>query len=235
VFNEAVLVLRALPVVPLVLLAGCGVAGTEFHPGIAADVGDQTITTRHVDKVTDEYCKAVEVVSKGQQQSADAERPMRYLSHIFASTLVDQAAAEQLADEYGVQPTSSYKTSLTQLEPELAKLTDAEKAAVREVVGAQAYNQDVLTQIGEISLKKQGTTNATTDEQYAEGQKVLDEWMTDHDVTVNPKYSLDPTSSAGPIDTDLSHPLSTTAKGGLEATPSPAYTDSLPADQVCLD
>jgi hypothetical protein len=240
VFNGAVRnrrgqVLRALSILPLVLLAGCGVAGAEFNPGIAADVGDQTITTRHVDQVTDDYCKAVEVVSKGQEQAADTERPMRYLSNIFATTLVQQAATEQLAEEYGVQPTSTYKTSLTQLEPELAKLNDDEKAAVREIVGAQAYNQDVLTQIGDISLKKQGTATASTDEQYAEGQKVLDKWMKDHDVTVNPKYSIDVEGTANPADTDLSYALGDTAKGGLEATPAPAYTDALPPGQVCLD
>jgi peptidyl-prolyl cis-trans isomerase SurA len=228
-------VLRALAIPSLVLLAGCGVAGAEFHPGVAADVGDQTITTRHVDQVTDEYCKAVEVVSKGQEQAAGSERPMRYLSNIFAQSLVTQAAAEQLAEEYGVQPTTSYTSSLKQLEPELVKLNDDEKAAVREVVGAQAYNQDVLTQIGEISLKKQGTTNASTDDQYAEGQKVLDTWMRDHDVTVNPKYSIDFDSTANPADTDVSYPLGAAAKGGLAATPSPDYTDALPADQVCLD
>jgi hypothetical protein len=235
VFNGSVQLLRALPVVPLVLLAGCGVAAADFHPGIAADVGDQTITTRHVDQITDDYCKAVEVVSKGQQQAAGSERPMRYLSNIFASTLVDQAATQQLAEQYGVQPSSTYKTTLTQLEPQLTKLSDDEKAAVREIVGAQAYNQDVLTQIGEISLKKQGTTNATADDQYAEGQKVLRKWMSDHDVQVNPKYSLDVNGGAGTTDTDVSYALGDTAKGGLEATPSPAYTDALPGNQVCLD
>ena len=67
--------LRALPVLAsVVLLAGCGVAGTQFHPGIAAEVGDQTITTRHVDQVTDDYCKAVEKVSKGQPQAGRRSR-----------------------------------------------------------------------------------------------------------------------------------------------------------------
>jgi hypothetical protein len=235
VFNGSVRNLRVLAVAPLVLLAGCGVAGTEFHPGIAADVGDQTITTRHVDQVTSEYCKAVEVVSKGQQQAADAARPMRYLNNIFASTLVDQAATEQLAAQYGVQPSSAYKSTLAQLEPELTKLTDDEKTAVREIVGAQSYNQDVLTQIGGLSLKKQGTANASADDQYKEGQKVLDKWLTDHNVQVNPKYSLDAASGAGATDTDVSVAVGATAKGGLQPTPSPDYTDALPSNQVCLD
>jgi peptidyl-prolyl cis-trans isomerase SurA len=174
------------------------------------------------------------VVSKGQAQSAGGERPMRYLSNIFAQTLVTQAAAEQLAEQYGVQPSSAYTTSLVKLEPELAQLNDDEKAAVREVVGAQAYNQDVLTQIGDISLKKQGTTNANNDQQYAEGQKVLDTWLRDHDVTVNPKYSVDLGGKDNPADTDVSYALGAAAKGGLEPTPSPAYTDALPPSQVCL-
>ena len=227
--------LRAVAVVPLVLLAGCGVAGAQFHPGIAADVGDQTITTRHVDQVTDNYCKALEVVNKGQEQAPDSARPMRYLSNIFATTLVTQAAAEQLASEYGVQPSSAYHTSLNQLEPELTKLNDDEKDAVREIVAAQAYNQDVLAQIGAISLKKQGNTNATADDQYAEGKKLLDKWMSDHDVTVNPKYSIDLQGTANPADTDVSYALGEAAKGGMEATPGPAYTDTLPPNQVCLD
>jgi hypothetical protein len=234
VFNGSVRMLRALPVLPVVLLAGCGVASTQFHPGIAAEVGDQTITTRHLDQVTADYCTAVEKVSKGQPQAEDAGTPMRYLSHTFATDLIIGAAAEQLADDYDVQPTSSYKTNLAQLEPELTKLSDDQKAAVREVVGAQAYADDVLTQIGEISLNKQGTTNATADDQKAEGQKVLARWIGDHDVVVNPKYGVD-LGAQGQVDTDLSYPLGKTAKAGLQAEVDTTYTASLPDEQVCLE
>jgi peptidyl-prolyl cis-trans isomerase SurA len=209
------------------------VAGAQFHPGVAAQVGDQTITTRHVDQVTDDYCKAVEKVSKGQAQSSDAT-PMRYLTHEFATDLIVRAAAEQLADSYDVQPTSDYKGGLAQLEGQLTKLSDDQKAAVREIVGARAYAQDVLTQIGEISLKKQGTTDATTDDQYAEGQKLLTAWVKDHDVEINPKYSID-LGSADQVDTDLSYAVGTTAKAGALAQPDAGYTSSLPGNFVCLD
>lgn len=226
--------LRALPVLSLALLAGCGVAGAQFHPGVAAQVGDQTITTRHVDQVTDDYCTAVETVSKGQEQAAGSATPMRLLTHTFATDLVQQAAAEQLAGDYGVEPSSTYTSGLAQLEPQLSKLTDDQKAAVREIIGARSYLQDVLTQVGDISLKKQGTTTATTDDQYAEGQKLLTKWMSDHDVQVNPKYSVD-LSSNDPVDTDLSYALGKTAKAGLAAQPDPTYTDALPGNLVCLD
>jgi hypothetical protein len=234
VLNGAVRMLRALPLLSIALLTGCGVAGAQFHPGVAAQVGDDTITTRHVDQVTDDYCKAVEIVSKGQQQAAGDATPMRLLSHSFAIDLIQKAAAEQIADDYGVEPTSTYKSGLAQLEPQLTKLSDDQKDAVREIVGARAYLEDVLTQVGDISLKKQGSTDATTDDQYAEGQKVLAAWMKDHDVTVNPKYSID-LSSNDPSDTDLSYALGKTAKAGLGSQADATYTDALPGDLVCLD
>jgi len=224
--------LRALPVLSVVLLAGCGVAGTQFHPGLAAQVGDQTITSRHVDQVTDDYCKAVEKVSKTQDSTQ--ARPMRYLTHTFANDLIVKAAAEQLAADYDVQPTSNYKDELAQLEPQLTSLTDEQKEAVREVFGARAYTDDVLGQIGEISLKKQGKTDPSDDEKTAEGQKLLDGWIADHDVQVNPKYGIE-LGKADQVDTDLSYPLATAATGGLNATPDPAYTTSLPDQLVCLD
>jgi hypothetical protein len=234
VFNGRVRLLRALPVLPLALLASCGVAGTQFHPGIAAEVGDQTITTRHVDQVTEDYCKAVEKVSKGQPQQGDESTPMRFLTHTFATALIVRAAAEQLAEEYDVQPSSAYKGSLAQLEPQLAPLSDDQKDSVREVFGAQSYASDVLGQIGELSLTKQGTTDATDDDQQAEGRKLLDAWVADHDVEVNPKYGIE-LGTDTQVDTDLSYPLGSTAKAGLKAQADPAYTSSLPGNMVCLD
>ncbi len=237
-FNDPVLIsslrLRALPLLPVVLLTGCGVAGTQFHPGVAAQVGDKTITSRHVDQVTDDYCKAVEKVSEGQDQTADAQTPLRYLTHEFATDLIQRAAAEQLAAEYDVKPTSAYASGLAQLEPQLTDLSDDQKDAVREIVGARSYSQDVLTQVGEASLEEQGTTDASTDDQYAEGQKVLKAWVADHDVEINPKYALD-FGTADQVDTDLSYALGQTAKDGALPKPDAEYTSSLPDNFVCLD
>ena len=211
-------VLRSLPVVlPVVLVTGCGVAGTQFHPGIAAEVGDETITTRHVDQVTDDFCKAVEKVNK-DQDTAGQPLAMRYLTHTFATDLIVQAAAKQLAADYDVEPGAYYKDQAAQLEPQLTSLSEDQKDAVREIQGAQAYAQDVLTQIGEISLEKQGTTDATTDDQLAEGQKVLKAWVADHDVEINPKYAID-LDTSGQVDTDLSYALGTSCL--LYTSPSP--------------
>ena len=233
VLNGPVRFVRALPVLSVVLLAGCGVAATQFHPGIAAEVGDQTITSRHLDKVTHDYCTGFEQINKDDPQPGDPI-PLRYVTNQFATFLVTRAAAEQLAEQYDVQPSSTYKGALAQIEPELEDLSEDQRDAFREILGARAYNEDVLTQIGEISLQDQGTTDATPEDQYAEGQKVLAAWYDDHDVEVNPKYAVD-LDATGQVDTDLSYPVGATAKDGLKPEPDPGYTSSLPSHLVCLD
>lgn len=225
--------LRALPVLPVVLLAGCGVAGTQFHPGLAAEVGDRSITSRHLDKVTHDYCDGFEKLSKGDPQ-AGSPVPLRYVANQFATILVVHAAAEQLADQYGVEPSSAYKGGLAEIEPEIERLSGDQQDAFREILGADRYNNDVLTQIGEISLHDKGTTDATQDDSYAEGQELLAAWVADHDVEVNPKYAVD-LDATGQVDTDLSFAVGSTAKDGLKPEPDSAYTSSLPSHLVCLD
>jgi hypothetical protein len=236
VLNRSVRLQRSLPVLAtsVVLLSGCGVAGTQFHPGVAAQVGDDTITTRHVDQVTDDYCQAIEKVTKDQPDSGAQRTPMRYLTHDFANALFVKAAVEQLAADYDVEPSAAYKSDLAQLEPQLSKLNDDEKDAVREVIGAQAYVQDVLTTIGGIELAEQGQDDATTDDKSNQGKSVLKDWIADHDVEINPKYSLELDAGA-PVDTDLSYAVGSTAKNGLKPEPDTAYTSELPDQLTCLD
>ncbi len=222
-----------LAVVSVPLLAGCGVAGTQFHPGVAAEVGDQTITTRHLDQVTHDYCTGFEKISKDDPEQSEPV-PLRYVTNQFATILVVRAAAEQLADQYDVEPSSAYKRGFAQLEPEIEDLSEDQQEAFREILGADNYSQDVLPQIGAASLQDQGTTDATEEDQYAEGQKVLAAWIAEHDVEVNPKYAVD-LDGTGQVDTDLSYAVGTTAKGGLEPEPDAAYTGSLPDHLVCLD
>jgi hypothetical protein len=247
VFNGLVRWQRCLPVLAtsVVLLTGCGVAGTGFHPGIAAEVGDDTITTKHVDQVTDDYCTAVEKVSEGQSEEQQAQ-PMGYLTHEFANDLIIGSAAKQLAESYDVEPSADYTSGLAQLEPQLDELSDQQHDAVVEILGARAYAQDVLTTIGGIELGKQDNDSATDQDKYAAGMDVLNTWIADHDVVVNPKYSLE-LGTATEVDTDLSYALGKTAKAGQlgpanSNNPDPKldplradYAAALPDHLVCLE
>jgi len=229
--------LRALPVLPVVsvfLLAGCGVAGTQFHPGIAAEVGDETITTKHVDQVTADYCAGVQAVIKSQGQAVDLQpRPGRTLTQSLISDLITRSAVEQLAEDYDVEPTSTFKTNLAELDTVLVKLDDDQRDAVTEYVSARPLAEDLLISIGGIELAKTSSATATDDDKYAAGQDVLKKWLDDHDVEVNPRYGLD-VSTGSPVDTDVSYALGKTAKGGLAATDDTDYAAALPESQSCL-
>ena len=88
----------------LLLLSGCGVAETQFHPGVAAQVGDRTITTDRVDELTTGFCSAVEeqITSGGQSY------PLRLFKRGIVGQLALQSAAEQLAEEFDVEPGADY-------------------------------------------------------------------------------------------------------------------------------
>jgi hypothetical protein len=239
VFNRAVLnrtgrMRRVLPVLPVVLLAGCGVAGTQFHPGVAAQVDDTTITTRHVDQLSHDSCRGLEELNKGGSSQPNSPTPLSTLTHQVTQALVDKAVAQRLADSYDVKTTSDYTSNLNQTRQQLTSLSEGDRDAIMEVIGAQAYTQDVLVQVGEIELKKQGKDDATAQDQFAEGQKVAAEWADHHDVDINPKYSLE-YGTDGPVDTSLSYAVGANAKDGAGAQPSAGYVGSLPSDFVCFD
>ena len=235
VFTSGVRLQRCLPVLAtsVVLLTGCGVAGTEFHPGVAAQVGDDTISAKHVDQVADRACQGLEKLDEGADEPG-APTPLGALARQVTGALVEQLIVERLADDYDVTTTSDYKANIAQAEQQLSTLSADQADAVREVVEAQAFTQDVLVQIGQIELEKQGQDDSEAQAQYEAGLQVADAWAADHDVDINPKYGLE-LGSDGPVDTALSVAVSTRAEDGLEAKASTDYVNSLPDNLVCFD
>ena len=60
---------------PAAVLSGCSVAGTDFHPGVAARVGGTRVTTDEVDQLTTATCDAFGASSADDNQVV----PLRYL------------------------------------------------------------------------------------------------------------------------------------------------------------
>jgi peptidyl-prolyl cis-trans isomerase SurA len=182
----------------------------------------------------------VEQLTKDAPNPNTQATPIRYFSHEFASALVDKAAAEQLAEDYGVEPSAQYKSGLARLEPQLVDLDEDQKEAVLEAVSAtgaqgfQSYTDDILTQVGEIELQDQGQDDATSADHLEAGRELLQDWIDDHDVEVNPKYGVE-IGTEGQVDTDLSYAVGDTAKGGLQPQADPGYTEGLSPHLVCLD
>src|SRR5690242_3248170 len=73
--------LVGLAVVPLVLLTGCG-ATPDLNPGVAARVGDETVSTQRVADLSSTFCQAVDDQLSGQAL------PNHYLNSRVAGSLV---------------------------------------------------------------------------------------------------------------------------------------------------
>src|SRR5689334_337337 len=85
------------------LLTGCGSAA----PGIAAKVGDETITVKEIDAATSHYCTSV-----GEQLESPV--PMSFVRQYVVQLLTLRAQTDQIADDYGVKAGTSYGTDVAQ-------------------------------------------------------------------------------------------------------------------------
>ena len=213
-----------------VVLTGCGVTGTSFQPGVAAQVDDRTVTTDRVDEIVGDYCGALE-----EQLAADGSAvPLSYLRGAFAGQLALVLAAEQLADDYGVEPTNDYERSVSEIEAQITELTDEQREAVLEVESSSAYVASVQLAVGTQLLAEEGAGEPTNEEAGQRGVEAFNEWLDTHDIEFNPEYGV--TLEDGSLvaaDTQLSYPVAKAAKAGQAPEPDPAYAKNLPASQRC--
>ncbi|MCW2765099.1 MAG: hypothetical protein JWO11_1058 [Nocardioides sp.] len=210
------------------LLSGCGIAGTSWHPGAAADVGAETISVDHVDYVTTNYCSAI----ADQLTQAGNVLPLRYLREGVTGQLVLVSAARQLGKEYAVGTGDQYNRKVAQLEQAVAALPTDEQAAVIEIESSDTYVTDILTGVG--NALAVGQEKPTSDQAVAAGQQALTKWIADHGVEIDPAFGVEIVDGKSkPIDTDLSFAAGTTAKAGSATSPDPAYASALPATQRC--
>lgn len=211
-------------------LSGCGVAGTGFHPGVAAQVGDDQIKVSQVDEIASNYCSAITEQLRGQNQVL----PLRYLRGGIAGQLALVAAAEQVADEYGVEPGLQYDQKVADLEAAVAELPDSQQDAVVAIESSASYLSGVQQAVGEELLREQGNAQPTIEESTQAGQQAFNEWLDEQDVSIDPQFGVElQDGQAVPTDTSLSRAVGTTAKNGNADSPDPAYAGSLPASLRC--
>lgn len=211
------------------LLGGCSVAGTDFHPGVAATVGEESVSSSEVDRLTVAACDAF-----GPQLTADNQvLPLRVIKTTVAQNLALSSAVRQLGQDYDVAPGESYETALEAAVPAEADLSEREREAVELVSGTNALVTDVLGQIG-AQLGGAGT-DAASEEALALGGEELTGWLERNDVELDPQYGVTVTDTGSEAtETSLSFPVSEAARAGAaEAEPDPATTMTLPQTQRC--
>jgi hypothetical protein len=211
-------------------LSGCGGA----IPGVAVEVGDQSVSTSRVDELTVAYCEGLEP----QLESRGSVFPMSYVRGYVVRNLAVRAAAEQLAEDYDVQLPASYAESVRSLREQLAAGFREDRIDdVVEVESVGAYVQAVQLEVGRLLLAGEGDSGAAQDAQLARGQQAMTEWLGEHPAEVNPRYGIKvvDVSLDAPafVDTSTSYALSENATKGAQAEPDQAYAAGLPASQRC--
>ncbi|MFC4783436.1 hypothetical protein ACT8ZV_03115 [Nocardioides sp. MAHUQ-72] len=208
-------------------LSGCGVAGTDFHPGVAARVGDDTVSVSRVDTVASDYCGAIEKQLVGQGQVV----PLRYLRGYVAGQLALVAAARQLGEQYDVGPGAQYDQKVAQLESAVADLPQDQQDAVVEIEASTTYIATVLQAVGEQVLGSQGGKKSAAGKA---GEKAFTSWLDEHGVEVDPQFGVAiEDGKAVQTDTSVSYALGDTAVQGDAKTPDTAYAAGLPDSQRC--
>lgn len=221
---------RVAAVVTAALLSGCGVPDAGLRPGVAARVDDATISTDRVDQVAQGYCEAIGTQLRSQGQQV----PRRYLRSGVLGQLVMREAAEQLAEEHGVQPGPAYTQRYHEIEQATEQLPEDQREAVLAVDPSSTYVQEVVLAVGGKLLAEEGESSSADDAAIERGQRELTAWLDSHEVEINPAYGLDVVDGEiTPADRGLSVAVGDDAKAGEAPTPDPEHVKSLPASMRC--
>lgn len=215
------------------LLSSC--AGAQ--PGVAARIGDETISVNRVNQLTEDYCEAY----RPQLKAGNQQFPLAGINVTIVQLLAVREMTEQLADDYGIEPTQDYRAAVAELTKSTAGVAEKEADARIEVESATDYVRDVLTSVGRVELAEAEVAAPTDEDALASGQDALETWAANHEVEIDPQYGFRLNgASAETIDTSTSFAVSDLAKSGAavadpEAEPDAAadYAGSLPASQRC--
>jgi len=211
-------------------LSGCGAAGTDFHPGVAAQVGDSSITVSQVDTVAGDYCSAI----TSQLQSNQQVLPLHYLRTGVAGRLTLVAAAKQFAAEKGVSAGDAYDQKVSQLQGAVASLPTDQQDAVIQIESSGDYISGVEQAVGKQVLRAAGAPTTKAADAAAAGKKAFSTWLADQDISIDPQFGLKiEGDQTVPTDTSISYALSDTAKNGAATSPDQSYASSLPSSNRC--
>jgi hypothetical protein len=212
------------------VVSGCAAVGV--HPGEAAVVGDESLSMRKIDRITQRYCRAYEP----QITQASQRVPMRYLRQFVAASLSQRLLGQQLAEEYDVQPTSQYAQRVTEVSQPFATAAPELRDAVVDVEAGSPYLQTVQIAIGEKLLAEAGQPTTDAKAALQRGQVATQDWLKTHSVDIDPVFGVSLEGGQFKADPDsTSYPVSGLASQGAQssAQPDPSYTAALPASAVC--
>jgi hypothetical protein len=209
------------------VLTGCG---SSARPGVAVEVGNESISTSTVDSTSAHLCTAL----GDQFKSNGTVVPMGFIRQGVVQLLTLSSTAEQIADEYGVEPAQAYQREVAQREATAESFPEEVRADYVEVMSANALASDILNQVGRIELEDQGVADPTVEQITQAGTDVFSSWPDQNGVEIDPRYGVEmKDGTLTPVDTNLSVAVGEDAKAGMATEPDATYANTLPETHRC--
>jgi hypothetical protein len=210
-----------------ILLAGC-----SQHPGSAAVVGNDAISTQRVDEVAQALCSS----QAGNAQAQGRELASRGARQGALQVLLDSDISRQFGESKGVQPNQGQvSAALASNADQIDALPPAQRDAFREALKDYVEGRLMLLEVGRQYLASKGRANADESQAVAVGQKLRGDFAKKLNIQVDPRYGTfdQAKGSFTPTSGSLSVPASQGATDGSSPDPSAGWVASLPATQRC--
>lgn len=209
------------------LLSGCGVSTATFRPGVAAEVGDTSVSVRTVDDAVGPTCRALQ----SNPQLIGSGFTGEQLRGIVLAQLVLRDVADQLAADNGLDARQIYTQNAEATRGSLTGVPDDVLDQALPVFTASTYLTDVVDRIVTAKL------GANTDSQVrsAAAQQLIANFQQKVGIETNPLFApLDFTSPTGSgTPPELSVAVSGLATAAAAPSPDPQAIAALPANQRC--
>ncbi len=212
-------------------VATIALSGCDLRPGVAAEVGDRTISKDRVESVAEALCSANLSPGPGGQTP---QLPSSGARAGALQVLLDAELARQFGESEGVEADpGAVSAALAQNEPGIAALPEDRQDAFRDTLRDFTEGQLMLIEIGTRSLAASGATEVTEDDAFAEGRRLQAEYVETLDVEVDPRFGAFADGQLVPGTASLSVPQSEFAQLAGQGTPDPGFVAQLPASQLC--
>jgi hypothetical protein len=209
------------------LLAGCG-----LHPGSAAVVGGDMISTQRVDQVAQALCSS----QAGAAQAQGRELASRGARQGALQVLLDSDLSRQFGESKGVQANQGQvSAALASNASEINSLPADQRDAFREALKEYVEGRLMLLEVGRQYLAAQGQPSTDQTKAMAAGEKLRADFAKKLKIEVDPRYgTFDQAKGAFAVSSgSLSVPASQSAADGSSPDPSAGWVASLPATQKC--
>jgi hypothetical protein len=209
-------------------------AACSTHPGDAAVVGSDRLSTSDVDDVAGALCAAQATSAQAGQSQA---LPTRAARQAALRLLIDARLSEAYGKSLGVEPDQEQiDAAIASQEQTINAVKVEERTVLRDTIDDVVRGQLTLIEVGRRELVERGApaNQVTGDAALQAGTKLRNDWAAKNvDVSVDPRFGTYSQGSLQGSSGSLSIPASSRSKAGAAQQPSSSWVSALPASQKC--